>query len=183
MPARLYLVRHGKAAAGWDADPDPGLDDTGRAQAEAMAARLADLGPLPIVCSPLRRTRETAVPLETRWRAQAVIEPDVAEVPSPSDDLAARGAWLRRVMAGTWAQAGDGLAPWRQGVVDRLTAIAEDTVVISHFIAINVAVGAATGDDRVVGFRPDNCSVTVLESDGSVLRLVERGVEAVTEVR
>ena len=183
MPARLYLVRHGKAAAGWDADPDPGLDETGRAQAEAMAARLADLGPLPILSSPLRRTRETAVPLETRWRARAVIEPDVAEVPSPSDDLAARGAWLRGIMAGTWAQAGDGLAPWRRGVVDRLTAIAEDTVVVSHFIAINVAVGAATGDDRVVGFRPDNCSVTVLESDGSVLRLIERGAEAVTEVR
>lgn len=183
MPARLYLARHGKAAAGWDADPDPGLDETGRAQAEAMAARLADLGPLSIICSPLRRTRETAAPLEAVWRTQAVIEPDVAEVPSPSDDLAARGAWLRGIMAGTWTQAGDGLAPWRRGVVDRLTAIAEDTVVVSHFIAINVAVGAATEDDRVVGFRPDNCSVTVLESDGSVLRLIERGAEAVTEVR
>ena len=29
-------------------------------------------------------------------------------------------------------------------------------VVFSHFIAINAAVGYATGDDRVVSFRPDN---------------------------
>jgi hypothetical protein len=30
---RLHLVRHGRAAAGWDTDPDPGLDDIGRRQA------------------------------------------------------------------------------------------------------------------------------------------------------
>ena len=26
---RVYLVRHGRAAAGWDTDPDPGLDALG----------------------------------------------------------------------------------------------------------------------------------------------------------
>ena len=35
---RLYLVRHGRAAAGWDTDPDPGLDEIGRGQAQAVAA-------------------------------------------------------------------------------------------------------------------------------------------------
>jgi broad specificity phosphatase PhoE len=92
---RLYLVRHGKAAAAFSEAPDPGLDVSGVAQAEAMAARLAPLGPLPIVTSPLRRTRETAVPLETRWRYTARIEPTVGEIPSPMDDPVARGAWLR----------------------------------------------------------------------------------------
>ena len=38
--ARLYLVRHGKATGSWDTDPDPGLDDVGREQAEAMATAL-----------------------------------------------------------------------------------------------------------------------------------------------
>ena len=56
----LVLVRHGRPAAGWDADPDPGLDPEGVAQAERMAAALAPSGPLPIVVSPKRRTRETA---------------------------------------------------------------------------------------------------------------------------
>ncbi len=54
---------------------------------------------------------------------------------------------------------------------------------VSHFIAINVAVGNATNDDRVISFRPDNCSRTVLEVIDGTLHLVERGQEAVTEVR
>ena len=43
---RLILVRHGRAAGGWDDDLDPGLDDLGRAQAEAMAAWGAWFGSL-----------------------------------------------------------------------------------------------------------------------------------------
>ena len=61
--SRLVLVRHGRAAAGWDADADPGLDATGREQADAVAAALAPEGPLPVVVSPMRRTRETAAPV------------------------------------------------------------------------------------------------------------------------
>jgi broad specificity phosphatase PhoE len=58
-----------------------------------------------------------------------------------------------------------------------------DCVVFSHFIAINAAVGHATGDDRVVSFRPDNCSITIMETGINTLTLLERGVEAITEVR
>ena len=57
-----------------------------------------------------------------------------------------------------------------------------DTVVVTHYIAINAAVGFATGDDRVVNFRPDNCSCTVLESDGVMLSVVELGRQAETKV-
>jgi broad specificity phosphatase PhoE len=88
---RLYLVRHGKAAASFSEGRDPGLDATGAAQAEAMAERLAPLGPLPIITSPLRRTRETAATLENRWRFTARIEPAVGEIPSPMQDPTARG--------------------------------------------------------------------------------------------
>ena len=38
--ATVQLVRHGKAAAGFGAHPDPGLDDLGRHQAQAVAAML-----------------------------------------------------------------------------------------------------------------------------------------------
>ena len=34
---RVYMVRHGRAAAGWNVDPDPGLDDLGRSQSLAVA--------------------------------------------------------------------------------------------------------------------------------------------------
>jgi broad specificity phosphatase PhoE len=178
----LRLVRHGRAAAGWDAERDPGLDDVGRAQAQAMAAALAPLGPLAIVVSPLRRTRETAAALERVWDSPATVEPGVGELVSPIEDLAARGEWLRGLMSGPWEGAGAELAGWRQRVVETLLAIEEDTVVVTHFVAINVAVGAATGDDRVMSFRPANCSVTVVESDGATLRLVERGREGESTV-
>ncbi|MDA1100357.1 MAG: histidine phosphatase family protein [Proteobacteria bacterium] len=180
--ARLYLVRHGQAAASWDEDPDPGLNDLGHRQAAAMAAAMAPLGPLSIMVSPLLRTRETARPLEAIWSVTGVVEPAIREIPSPSQDLGRRRQWLQEVMAGTWAQADTWLQPWRQGMIDTLLAVRNDSVVVSHFVAINVAVGAAQGDDRVTLFRPDNCSITVLESDGQKLRLVELGDALQTEV-
>jgi broad specificity phosphatase PhoE len=179
---RLYLVRHGKAAASFSEARDPGLDEAGAAQAEAMAGRLAPLGPLPIVTSPLRRTRETAMPLERRWRFSARIEPAVGEIPSPTDDPAARGEWLRGVMAGAWSAQPDALRVWRRQVIDALLGVPRTTVVVTHFVAINVAVGCAEVDDRVVTFAPDNCSVTVLDVDDGHLRLVRRGVERATHV-
>lgn len=61
----VLLVRHGRTEAnasgvlaGWT--PGNHLDDTGRAQAAALAARLAVLPLASIVTSPLERTRETA---------------------------------------------------------------------------------------------------------------------------
>lgn len=64
----LVLVRHGRTAAntggvlaGWT--PGVHLDDTGRAQAEALAARLAPVPVAAVVTSPLERCRETAAAL------------------------------------------------------------------------------------------------------------------------
>ncbi len=42
--AKLYLVRHGKASAGWGMEKDPGLDDLGHAQAKAAALTISPLG-------------------------------------------------------------------------------------------------------------------------------------------
>jgi broad specificity phosphatase PhoE len=179
---RLHLVRHGRAAAGWGSHLDPGLDDVGRTQAEAMAQALAPNGPLPLLVSPMRRTRETAAALERQWRIAARIEPRVGEIPSPVEDLAARAHWLSRVMPCGWAELDPSLQRWRDDVIFALAAISEDTVVVSHFVAINVAVGAALDDPRVTCFRPDYCSRTMLEVSDGKLILVERGSEAATEV-
>jgi broad specificity phosphatase PhoE len=176
--ARLYLVRHGRAAAGFGESHDPGLDEVGREQAKAVAQQLASHRPLPILSSPLRRTRETAAPLSELWRTELLIEEAVAEIPSPTDNLQERVAWLREFMAGSWRNATPALAEWRESVIAALLAVPEDTVIFSHYIAINVATGAAIGDDRVVVFSPDNCSITVFENEGGALRLIEKGDEA-----
>ena len=181
---RIYLVRHGQPLARYDQDHDPGLDDVGRSQAEAVAGELASLGPLPVVTSPLRRTRETAAPFERQWNVTASVEPAVGEINAPSEDLAERSAWLVEILRGQrrWHELDDERRRWRDGVVGALLGIGADTVVTTHYIAINAAVGAATGDDRVVNFRPDNCSCTVLESDGRRLTLVELGRQRETVV-
>jgi broad specificity phosphatase PhoE len=180
--ARLYMVRHGRAAAGFDT-ADPGLDEVGRSQAEGAAKTLEALGPLPILTSPLLRTRETSLPLARTWKCEPSVEAAIAEIPTPTHlNTTNRVPWLRQFMADTWRAAGPELAEWRERVLATLTAIPRDTVLFSHFIAINVGVGKAVGDDRVVVFSPDNCSITIFESDGADLRLVQRGHEATTKV-
>lgn len=187
MP-RIYMIRHGEAASGWDADMDPGLSDKGREQSEAVAREIETrVGKkLSLISSPLRRCRETSDPLARLWSANARIEERVGEIPSPTHDLKARGEWLRAFMAGSWEgvrpEGGVDFLAWRRSVVDALTGLAEDTVVFSHFVAINVAAGAALGDERVILFRPDNCSVTVFETSGAALSLVEKGREGETRV-
>jgi broad specificity phosphatase PhoE len=183
--SRLYLVRHGKPLARYDQDHDPGLDEVGHEQARAAALELRHLAPLALVTSPLRRTRETAAAFEKRFNVTARLEPAVGEVKSPTEDLAERSAWLVEILRGErgWSELDEERRRWREGVLEALLAIKSDTVVTTHYIAINAAVGAATGDDRVVSFHPDFCSCTVLDSDGSLLELVELGRQADTAVR
>lgn len=181
---RLYLVRHGRAAAGWDTEPDPGLDEIGQRQADTVAARLAAFGPLPILTSPLRRCQETAVPLAESWKVEPHIEPAVAEIPSPDGvAMADRVEWLRSAMGGTWVDLGSRYVTYRDQVVSTLAALDADSVVFSHFIAINVAIGNAIGDDRLVVRSLDNCSLTIVEVVDGALQVVESGHEADTLIR
>ncbi len=67
-------------------------------------------------------------------------------------------------------------------MLDALLSLGNDTVIFTHFIAINTAVGAAQGDDRVVCFWPDNGSVTRIRTYGNTLRLVQLGIETTTRI-
>ena len=183
---RLHLVRHGRAAAGWDDDPDPPLDDVGRGQADAVAERLATtIGrPVQVVASPLLRCRQTAATIAARWGVDVEIEPLVAEIPSPEGvPMGERVAWLRTTMAGRWSDLGPRYVGFRDAVVSRLLAATSPMVVVSHFVAINAVIGVALGDDRMVLRSLDNCSVTVVEVGDGVLQLVEGGHEADTLIR
>lgn len=189
MP-RLYLIRHARPAALWGKDPDPGLDAIGKRQAAAAAKTLADtIAHVPILSSPLRRCRETAAPLAELWRSVIRIFPAVAEIPSPPLAAAARREWLATAMQGAWTQL-YAAAPanwpdhsrWRRSVIDALLAIPHDCVICTHYIAINVAVGAASGSDQVVCFRPDHASITVLHTGPEGLRVHSLGREAETSV-
>ena len=176
----VYMIRHGRARAGEGLDP--GLDDLGREQARATAAALCGKGPLPVLSSPFARARQTSEPLAELWGQEVTIEPRVAEIPFPTKDPAERSRWLARAMAGSWLDLGPDLLAWRDALVECVQSQREDCVIFCHFIAINVAVGAAKGDDQVVIFRPDNGSVTTFDSGAGALRLVELGREARTGI-
>jgi len=180
--AKLYLVRHGKAKADWHEDLNPGLDDLGWEQAKATARALASLGPLPIVSSPLRRALETAAPLGEAWNGNPRIDPRFGEIPFPGKDPVERIRWLREVMAQNWSGLAPHLQTWRDTVLEALRSLDTDSVVFTHFIAINVAVGAASGNHRVVCFWPANGSVTIMETEGSGLNLIRAGLEAASQV-
>ena len=183
MPT-ILLVRHGQAAAGFGSHRDPGLDDVGRAQAEATAEELAARfeEPVPIYSSPLKRAQETAAPLARQWGSEVILEPRVAEIPSPTEDLRERARWLRGVMARKWTDLPEELLRWRQEMIDCVLGFETDSVVFCHFIAINVVVGAATGAEELIVFRPDNGSVTEVLTAGTELQSTVLGVESVTRV-
>lgn len=157
----LIVVRHGRTEANASGlllgrRLDPGLDSLGVRQASALAALLG--GATRVVCSPLRRTRETAaslglpVTIDERW-----VEIDY-------------GAWdgtpLRDISAATWAAwrrdtafvpgGGESLASVGERVraacrelVDE--AATRDVVVVTHVSPIKAAVAWALGaEDEVV---------------------------------
>lgn len=181
---RVHLVRHGRATAGWDVDPDPGLDELGVRQAVAAATTLAEGSPAALVSSPLRRCRETAAPLAELWGAPVTIEPRVAEIPSPEGiPMGERVDWLRAAMQGTWAELGQRYTTFRDDIVTALTTLEQPTVVFSHFVAINAVIGAALGDDRLVIRSLDNASITVVDVIDGRIHLVSGGHEADTLIR
>ena len=86
----VLLVRHGRTTAnasgvlaGWT--PGIGLDDTGRAQAAALAQRMAPVPLAAVVSSPLQRCRETAEALTAvsgppaRRRGRPTARPEVVD--------------------------------------------------------------------------------------------------------
>lgn len=178
---RLTLIRHGRASADWADDPDPGLHKLGHEQAAALVDTLT--GPAPLFVSPLRRTRETVAPLAVAWAVEPVVEPGVGEIVAPDQDLEARNTWLRSALSSTYTALGPAYQAWRDRVLDTLRAMPDGAVVVTHFVAINAAVGAAWADDRVVCFTPDNCSRTVVDVDrAGRFTVVELGSMATTTI-
>ncbi len=189
----IYLVRHGRTAPQPANPRDPELGPDGQLQAHAVARALDARvqRPLPILTSPLRRCRETAAPLASLWKIEPIIEPRVAEVPSPIGTE--RAVWFQQTLASSWhevARCGNALQPgyesllaaWRRDVAEAILACSGDTVVFSHFVPINVLAGLALGQSRVTCLRLDHASVTVFETVAGDVRLIESGREQETTV-
>ena len=185
---QIALVRHGRASAGWDTALDPEIDELGRSQASDAAVKLDQIfvgQQIEIISSPLLRCQQTAEAFAKLRGGEIRIADQVAEIPSPVGiEMRDRVDWLRVAMQGTWADLGDDYVAFRNRCVDFVRGLSSNTVVFSHFIAINAVVGALLDDDRLVIRKLDNCSITLLERDSAGnLRIAQSGHEADTLIR
>jgi broad specificity phosphatase PhoE len=182
----LYVVRHADAVPesdeaftvydDYEAHP---LSTRGRAQAEAVAERCAELELVAVYASPIRRARETADAIAAAAGVPVHDEPGVREILiGPTDDamsLRDRLAWLAMIAMrdGSWKGIpGTELsASVRARMLGALDAIAarhpgERVAVVSHAGAINAALGAISASDHDFLFPLANASVSVLRIGG-----------------
>jgi broad specificity phosphatase PhoE len=129
----------------------------------------------------MARCQETGGFFANAANLSLTIEPAVTEIPTPSD-ITDRVPWLRGLMSGQWKDAPDLVNTWRNGLISTLEALPDETVVFTHFVAVNAVVGSIEGTDNVTVFRPNYCSVTKLDNTSGTLRLVERGQSLETKV-
>jgi broad specificity phosphatase PhoE len=170
----LYLVRHGRTAENAArlllGRLDVPLDQTGRAQAAALAAVAELAGAARVVSSPLARARETAaalgppVEVDERW-----VEIDYGIFDGRALDAAADlwDGWDRTLEF--TPPGGESLAAMGRRVrsaCDELwtEATTADVVVVSHVSPIKAAVAWALGVGDEVCWRTflDTASITVI---------------------
>ena len=84
MTTRIYLIRHGatilSAEDRFAGATDVDLSDEGRAQARALALRLADDRITAVYCSPMKRTTETATIIATPHRLTPILRDGLREI-------------------------------------------------------------------------------------------------------
>ena len=177
----IYLIRHGKAAAGAE-DLDPGLDEAGQQQATYVKHAFAGRPVGRLVVSPMRRCRETMAPLASALTMAPEVRDEVSEVFDPAMPSEERRTMIGPFMQGAWADQAPDLRAWRERCLDTIldlslaaSAARHDLVIVSHYIAICAAIGDATDDDRVVPVPLANASVTSFEVVNGSLQLLAAG--------
>jgi broad specificity phosphatase PhoE len=187
---RLFLIRHGEPEAPWGgASDDPGLSPSGHQQAEAAAEALEERGRLQVFSSPMRRCLETGTPYAEGTGRPLTIDPRVSEVLSPPG-TPDRRAWLldnfpwRGGGPRLWSTLATELHGWRADMLGFVRGLDEDSAVFTHFVAINVIVGAALAREETVVCRPGYASITELAVEDNALCVIRLGEEMrVGEVR
>jgi probable phosphoglycerate mutase len=184
---RLVLVRHGQTA--WNLEgraqghTDIGLDDTGRAQAAALAPAIAEMAPAALWSSDLVRARQTADQLAATTGLEVRLDARLREF-----DAGDRAGLTLAEFAEKFPDAYDS---WRDGhitghlpgaettaeVVARMVPALREiwdagtgstTVVVAHGACLKVSLLAFLGwPETLLGSLRglDNCGWTVLEDD------------------
>jgi broad specificity phosphatase PhoE len=190
----LILVRHGRTA--WNAverfrgREDLSLDDTGLAQAERAAERIARRWrPTAVYSSPLVRARQTAEAIARRCGLLVQIHPGLIDIDygrwqglTPEEATQRHPRRTRNWYRGTWwsrPPGGEALRAVKRRCLKTVADIARrhagQTVVAVGHTVVNRAIllGALSlGLGRFWHLRQEPCALNVIETDGHAFVLV-----------
>ncbi len=190
-----HLLRHGQTEhtpeRRYSGRNDLPLSATGRTEAEAAAVRARDLGIEVVVCSPLRRTRETAEAVASALGLEVTVDDDLAELDfGDLEGLTATEARQRHPLAvrrfaadvNVAAPGGESVADVSRRVARARTRLLQrhagrTVLVVSHVTPIKLllAAGLGVGDEVVhrVFLEAASLSTVAWSSDGRTsVRLV-----------
>jgi 2,3-bisphosphoglycerate-dependent phosphoglycerate mutase len=182
----LLVIRHALPlrVASPDGTPaDPSLSDTGRRQADRLAAWLASERLDAVYASPMRRARETAMPLASGRGFEIGLDAGLVEldhradtyVPMEELKLENREAWLALVKGGLYANID--VVAFRRGVVATFESIIRAhpggrVAVVCHSGVINAFAAHVLGIEAPIFFDPDYTSIQRFLAASSGERMV-----------
>lgn len=188
----VLLVRHGKTPTTGKVLPGRAgglhLSDEGKAQAEAVAGRIADLvgtdrpGPVAVYASPLERTAETAKPIARKLGLRVRTERGLLECDfgqwtgAQLKTLANKPEWaqVQRWPSGFRFPGGESFLEMQARITSAISRLVqlhpgEIIVAVSHADPIKAAVAAAAGThlDLFQRLNISPCSVSALAYSGA----------------
>jgi broad specificity phosphatase PhoE len=178
---RVFLARHAEPAkspevphANWP------LSRFGRNQADYLADRLQEFAPLKVVSGPSVRCKESAEFASKRLGTSVKVEARVGEIIPPRGTTDVY-AWLLQNFsferAVHWSQLDANVNNWRNGNIQAIRDLKEDTVVFTHFANINAITASALHLENTIVCRPDYASITEFSVVNGDIRLVMHGTE------
>ncbi|MGH9084827.1 MAG: histidine phosphatase family protein [Acidimicrobiales bacterium] len=176
----LLLIRHAlpvridEGVA--DGPADPHLAPTGVEQAKALAGWLADERIDAIWSSPMRRARETAIPLSERLGMEVVVDPGLAEF----DRDAASYIPIEELKAANdprWNQLPERPEEFVAEVIEAVERIiaahpGQRVAVVCHGGVVNAYAGHVLGIDDPLFFLPAYTSISRILASGSGIRSI-----------
>jgi len=184
----LLLIRHGEPVR-IENEPegaDPALTEHGHEQAARLASWLGFERLHAVYCSPMRRARETALPLASAQNVDATVLDGLVEFdresPSyiPIEELRAlKDERWHAMIEGRWHEMGSGEHPelFVPRVLDAVDTVitnhpGENVALVCHGGVINVYVAALLGIDKLLWFEPGYTSITRIAAARSGQRSV-----------
>lgn len=170
-------MRHGKTGMIWHPDSDLGLNETGTKQACKFAQKFSTKNPTQIICSPLKRARESALPLSAVWKTNIIYDSRIGEVPFPRDCQKSATEWLSDILKSKWSKSNKAIKSWKNNAYRLVHSISEDTIIFTHFLTISAVVSTIKKSDIVNSTNVGNLEIVKLLKTNQSIEIKDSSVD------